>query len=101
LGTTVIDQNCIDEQIKNRTNSGNIWYNAVQKLLSFYLKHKNVNVKIHKTVSLPAVLYGYEAWFLTLRVEHRLRMPGNRVLMRIFGPNKNEVAEGWRKLCSY
>jgi hypothetical protein len=34
---------------------------------------------------------------LTLREEHRLKVFENRVL-RIFGPNKDEVPGGWRKL---
>jgi hypothetical protein len=35
---------------------------------------------------------------LTLREEHRLRVFENRVLRRIFGPKRHEVAGGWRKL---
>jgi hypothetical protein len=37
---------------------------------------------------------------LTLREEHRLRVFENRVLRRIFGPKRNEVTGGWRKLHS-
>jgi hypothetical protein len=35
---------------------------------------------------------------LALREEHRLRVFENRVLRRIFGPRRDEVREGWRKL---
>jgi hypothetical protein len=35
---------------------------------------------------------------LTLREEHRLRVFENRVLRRIFGPNRDEVTGEWRKL---
>jgi hypothetical protein len=35
---------------------------------------------------------------LTLREEHRLRVFENRVLRRIFGPKKDEVTGGWRKM---
>jgi hypothetical protein len=35
---------------------------------------------------------------LTLREEHKLRVFENRVLRRIFGPKRNEVTDGWRKL---
>jgi hypothetical protein len=38
-----------------------------------------------------------ETWVLTLR-EHILRMFENRVLKRIFGPRRDEVPGGWRKL---
>jgi hypothetical protein len=37
------------------------------------------------------VLYGCETCSLTLREEHRLRVFGNRVLRRIFGPKRDEV----------
>jgi hypothetical protein len=42
-------------------------------------------------------LYGYEN-SLTLRKEHRLRVFENRVLRIIFGPKREEVAGGWRRL---
>jgi hypothetical protein len=57
-----------------------------------------MKIKIHKTIILPVVLYGFETWSLTLREEHRLRMFENRVLRRIFGPKREEVTGGWRKL---
>jgi hypothetical protein len=44
------------------------------------------------------VLYGCEAWSLTLREEYRLRVFENRVLRRIFGPKRDEVTGEWRKL---
>jgi hypothetical protein len=44
------------------------------------------------------VPYGCEAWSLTLREEHRLRVFENRVLRRIFGPKRDEVTNEWRKL---
>jgi hypothetical protein len=44
------------------------------------------------------VLYGCETWYLTLREEHGLRVSENRVLRRMFGPKREEVAGGWRRL---
>jgi hypothetical protein len=43
-------------------------------------------------------MYGCETWSLTLREEHRLRVFENRVLRRIFRPNRDEVTGEWRKL---
>jgi hypothetical protein len=54
--------------------------------------------RIYKTIILPVVLYGCETWFLTVREEHKLRMFENRVLRRIFGPKRDGVSGGWRKL---
>jgi hypothetical protein len=44
------------------------------------------------------VIYARETWSLPLREEKRLSMFEKRVLRRIFGPRRNEVTEGWRKL---
>jgi hypothetical protein len=98
LGTTLTDQNCMQEEIKSRLNLGNACYHLVQSLLSSRLLSTNVNVNTHKTIILPVVLYGCETWSLTLREEHRLRMFENRVLRRIFGPKRDEVTGEWRKL---
>jgi hypothetical protein len=40
------------------------------------------------------VLYGRGTWCLTPREEHKLRVFENRMLMRIFGPKREEVAGG-------
>jgi hypothetical protein len=55
-------------------------------------------MRIYKTIILPVILYGCETWSLTLREEHRLRVFENKVLKRIFGPKRDEVTGGWRKL---
>ena len=44
------------------------------------------------------VLYGCETWSITLREKRRLRLFENRVLMRVFGPKRDEVTGEWRKL---
>jgi hypothetical protein len=44
------------------------------------------------------VLYDYGTWSLILREERRLRMFENRVLRRIYGPNRNKVPGECRKL---
>jgi hypothetical protein len=51
---------------------------------------KNLKIKIHKTLFLPAVLYGCGTWSLTLGEDHGLRVLENRVLRRIFGPKREE-----------
>jgi hypothetical protein len=86
LGTTVTNQNLIQEVIKRTLNSGNACYHSVQNLLSSRLLSKNVKVRIYKSIILPVVLYGCETWSLRVREEHKLRLFENRVLSRIFGP---------------
>jgi hypothetical protein len=88
------------KEIKSILNSGNASYRSVRSLLSSRLLSKNLQVKIYKTIILPFVLYGCETWPVTLREEHRLRVFGNRVLRRIFGPKGTEVTREWRTLHS-
>jgi hypothetical protein len=48
---------------------------------------------------LPVVLYWCETWSLILRKGHRLRVFEEKmVLRRIFGPKRDDVTGGWRKL---
>jgi hypothetical protein len=87
--TIVINQNLIQEEIKRRLNSSNACYHSVKNLLSSCL-----------LIILPVVLYRCETWSLTLRQEHRLKVLENKVMRRIFGPKRDEVSGGWRKLHS-
>ena len=96
LGTTLTDQNSIQEEIESRLKLGNACYYSVQNLLSSRLLSKNL--KIYRTIILPVVLYGCETWSLTLSEERRLRVFQNRVLRRVFGPKRDEVTGEWRKL---
>ena len=82
---------CIQEEIKTRLKLGNAWYYSVQNLLSSSLLSKTLKIKIYRTIILPVVLYGCEAWSLTLREERRVRVFENRVLRRVFGPKSDEV----------
>jgi len=70
----------------------------MQNLLSSRLLTKNLKIKIYRTIILPVVLYGCEAWSLTLREERKLRLFENMVLRRIFGPRRDEVTGEWRRL---
>jgi hypothetical protein len=97
-GTTLKDQNYVQEEINSRLNWGNACYRSVQSLLSSRLLSRNLKVKIYKTTILPVVLYGCETWSLTSRQKHGLRVSENRVRRRIFGPMRDEVKGQWRKL---
>jgi hypothetical protein len=90
LRTTLTDQKCTNEEIKNRLILGTI--------LSSRLLPKNVKFKISKTIIFPVVLYWCETRSLALREEYMLRVFENRVLRRIFGPKWDEVVGERRKL---
>ena len=98
MGTTLTNQNSIQDDINRRLKSGNACYLSVQNLLSSSLLSKNLKFKIYRTVILPVALYGCETWSLTFREERRMRAFENRVLRRIFGPKRDEITGEWRKL---
>jgi hypothetical protein len=85
-------------EIKSRWKLGNACYYSVQNILSSRLISKNLKIKIYRSIILPVVLYGCEAWSLTLREERRLRVFENMVVKRVFGPKREEVTGEWRKL---
>jgi hypothetical protein len=88
FGMTVINQNCIYEEIKCNLNFGDAYHHSVHSLLSSYLMFKNLQIKIYKIIILLAVLCGCETWSVTLKEEHGLRVLKNRVLRKIFGPKR-------------
>jgi len=59
LGTTVINQNSIQEEIKSRLKSEIASINSAQNILSSLLS-KYMKNKIYRTIILPLVLYGCE-----------------------------------------
>jgi hypothetical protein len=69
LGTTLTNQNAIQEEIKSRLRSVNACYYSVYNLLSSSLLSKNLKIKIYRTIIFPVVSYGCETWSLTLREE--------------------------------
>jgi hypothetical protein len=77
LRTALTNQNSIQAEIKSRLKLGHACYFLVQNLLSTRLLSKNLKIKIYRTIILPVVLYGCEAWSLKLR--------------RVFGPKRDEV----------
>jgi hypothetical protein len=57
-------------------NSENACYCYIQHLLSSHLLSKTIKMNMYISRILP-VLYGCEAWYVTLRKEHMLRLYKN------------------------
>ena len=98
VGTTFINQNSIQEEIKSRLEWGNDCYYSVQNLLSSRLLSKNLKIKLFRNIIMPVFLYGCETWSLSLRNGSRLSVFEKRVLRRVFGSKRDEVTGEWRKL---
>jgi len=98
LGKNLTNQNFIAEEIKSRFKSGNACYYSGQNILSSRLLFKNLKIKIYRTIILPVVLYGCEAWSLTLLEGRNLKVFENMVFRKIFGPRRDEETDEWRSL---
>jgi hypothetical protein len=59
LGTTLTNQNLIQEEIKSRLKSGNACYHSVQNLLSSSLLSKNLKIKIYCLLFCMGVKLGH------------------------------------------
>jgi len=73
-------------------------YHSVQRLSSSSWLPKNINIGIYSIVIWSVILYGCETWPLTLWEEDRLKVFNNKMLGKVFGPNKDEVTGEWRRL---
>ena len=65
---------------------------------SFVFQFAIQKFKEIKEYNFASCFNGSEIWSLILRKKRRLRVFENRVLRRMFGPNKDEVTGEWRKL---
>jgi hypothetical protein len=68
---------------------------SVQSIPSFPLLSKSVNIKIHGTIILPAVLYAYETCSLTLQEEQRAFENG---VEENIERNRDEMITEWRSV---
>jgi hypothetical protein len=73
-------------------------YGGVIIVTWFHKELAQVTKSYYPTVILPVVFYGCEMWSLMLREEHRLKVFAKRVVKIIFGPKRDQVTGGWRKL---
>ena len=58
LGTNLINQNSIQDEIKSRLKSGNACYYSVRNILSSRLLSKNINIKMYSSIILSGVCMG-------------------------------------------
>jgi hypothetical protein len=82
--------------MNGRLISGNAYCPPIKNMFSCFLL--SVKAIACRAIILPSVLYWCETWSLILTEGHRLRVFENRVLRTIFGPKRDEVIGGLRKL---
>ena len=60
LGTTLTNQNSIQEKIKSRLKSGNACCHSMQNILFSSLLSKNLKIKIYRSIVLRVAFMGVE-----------------------------------------
>jgi hypothetical protein len=79
-------------------NSGTVCSHLAQNRSCSSFLHKNINIKMHRTIILPVVLCGFESWSLTLSEETRPTLFDCGMLRTEIGPKMDEVIGEWRRL---
>ena len=86
LGCTVNELNTREEEIDLRIQNALRCSAALHRVLVSKLLSRSTKIRIYKTVVRPILMYGCEAWTLTLKEEDRLLVAERKILRKIFGP---------------
>ena len=85
LGTQVNNNNNTGEEITRRINLANRCLFGLGSILRSKLLSRNTKLLIYKTLVLPVLMYGSEAWTLNNDEQQKLSVFERRVLRMIFG----------------
>ena len=94
LGSTVTTNNDVNTEIKRRITLANRRRYGLNKQLNNRELSRTTKLILYKTLILPMLLYGAEAWTLLSTNVAALRVFGRKVLRQIFGPVR--VADDFR-----
>jgi len=95
LGSTVNQNNTIEEEIKERLIAGNKAFYANQKMFQNKLLSKKSKLKLYWTLIRPIVTYACETWVLKENIIQKLMIFERKILRKIFEPTK-EVNGLWK-----
>lgn len=84
----------VREDVKSRIRAANVAYFQTRPLFTSRMLSWTTKVRLYKTLVRPVLLYGAEAWTLTVRDASALQVFENKMLRRIFG---RKLVDGtWR-----
>lgn len=86
LGTTINKTNNISFEIKRRTILANRCYFGLSKQFKNKAISRQTKITLYKTLILPVLLYGSEAWVLAKADEAVLGVFERKILRKIYGP---------------
>lgn len=86
LGTSITNTNNVSSEIKRRITLANRCYYGLNRQLSSRALSRRTKLSLYKTLILPVLLYGAEAWTMTAADEQSLGTFERKILRKIFGP---------------
>ena len=86
LGSAVNSKNNVSLEIKRRITLANRCYYGLSRQLSSRALSRRTKTTLYKTLILPVLLYGAEAWVVTQSDAAALGVFERKVLRKIFGP---------------
>jgi len=86
LGTAVSSRNDTSAEIKRRITLANRCFSGLRRQLSGKGLSRRTKLALYKTLIIPVLLYGAEAWTMTKTDEDALGRFERKVLRVIFGP---------------
>jgi hypothetical protein len=90
LGTIVIGNNTLEEEIRERIAKGNKPFYANKTIFKSKLVSRISKLKLYWSVIRPIVVYGCETWVLKESIIQRLSVFERKILRNIFGPTKED-----------
>jgi hypothetical protein len=89
LGSIITSDNNCERYIKPRMAAGNRSYYAVTKIMKSREISKSSKLKIYRTIVRPIIMYGYEGWTTSERMEEALRVWERKILRKVYGPKRD------------
>jgi hypothetical protein len=86
LGSSINTTNNISLEIKRRITLANRCYFGLRRQLSKRALSRKTKNCLYKSLIMPVLLYGAEAWTLTTADEQSLRVFERKILRKIYGP---------------
>ena len=94
LGFNVADDNDEMKEVQKRLSMGSRTFFSLLKIFKSRNVHRNIKVRLYKTIIRTVATYGCEVWTLTSRAANILDRWERKMLRRIYGAVREE--RGWR-----
>lgn len=86
LGTAVNSENNVSLEIKRRITLANRCYFGLSRQMNNKALSRKTKITLYKTLIIPVLLYGAEAWTMTQSDAAALGVFERKILRKIFGP---------------